>query len=286
MKSLLLILFSISVLSLSSQSIFYFDPYNTGDQQIEHVFDTVPLQNGIDYCLIVEGSYSIWRPSFWTAPCGTIENTPIFPSPVGFMTGNVGFDMEYAYSFPEPNRCNGSSLPQPTQRMEISVDGGVTWFHPPTNDPFNASHIYHYKVTGKGFPVGIRQLSPLNSDDYGLLKFTFTTDTSCVVAATVEPTCDEAGALLEMPNIFTPNHDGKNDIFRPIVLDCVDQANLHVFNRWGRELHQSNGTTISWDGKTPNGSNASDGVYFWIVRYRDLYGRESEKSGVLHLFGH
>ena len=79
---------------------------------------------------------------------------------------------------------------------------------------------------------------------------------------------------LEMPNVFSPNGDGKNDIFLPKPFDLISktgtrnivQYNLQIFDRWGKMVFESNDITIGWDGKRIGGSTSSDGVYYWLVK--------------------
>lgn len=62
------------------------------------------------------------------------------------------------------------------------------------------------------------------------------------------------------PNIFTPNNDGENDYFTV----NTDYKRITVINRWGNEIWQ--GTTgQSWDGKTQDGNDVIEGVYFYII---------------------
>lgn len=156
---------------VNAQHSFYFDAYNTDDNKVEESFDSYVLVEGGVYELEIEGTYSIWQPSYWTNPCGTITNAPIYPSTAGSKTGLVGFDMEYVFSLPS-SRCAGKTLPYTTPRIECTTDNGSNWSHPSTTDGFNPQHIYHYQITGEGYPLGIRQGSGQNSDDYGQLKIT------------------------------------------------------------------------------------------------------------------
>ncbi|QQS27663.1 MAG: gliding motility-associated C-terminal domain-containing protein [Sphingobacteriales bacterium] len=77
--------------------------------------------------------------------------------------------------------------------------------------------------------------------------------------------------LVVIPNAFSPNNDGENDIFR-IVGYNVSQVEYHVYDRWGNEMY-SNTTSdllIGWDG-THNGTDCELGVYVYycIVTYYD-----------------
>ena len=69
---------------------------------------------------------------------------------------------------------------------------------------------------------------------------------------------------ITIPNVFTPNGDGLNDFF---VIDGIDQmtgTNLVVFNRWGNKVFESNDYKNDW-----NGNDASDGVYYFILTFKD-----------------
>ena len=67
-----------------------------------------------------------------------------------------------------------------------------------------------------------------------------------------------------MPNVFTPNGDGVNDLFLP-KFTYVDWAEWTVFSRWGQEVYRSQSITQGWDGRIA-GKAAPDGVYFVVIR--------------------
>ena len=75
-----------------------------------------------------------------------------------------------------------------------------------------------------------------------------------------------------VPNAFSPNNDGANDLFQPF-LKCaeVQSYQFQVFSRWGDQVYQSAELTKGWDGKM-QGRNAPTGVYVWIMRF-DIRGR-------------
>ncbi|MFT6165917.1 MAG: gliding motility-associated-like protein [Vicingaceae bacterium] len=157
--------------SLFAQHIFNYDTYDPNGAAITSDFDIVNLIAGESYCIEATGTYSIWPPYDWTAPCGTVENAPMFPSPAGFRTGYVGFDMEHYFSGPDNPRCS-LSFPGPSNRIQFSLDNGLTWFFPNTATPFNTNHTYYYQIVGMGFPLGVRQTDFATADDYGILRFT------------------------------------------------------------------------------------------------------------------
>ena len=86
---------------------------------------------------------------------------------------------------------------------------------------------------------------------------------------------------LSMPNAFTPNGDGKNETFRPIlVYHDYSSYEFYVMNRWGEMIYKTNSIAASWDG-TINGKPAPDGVYVYSVRYRASTGEQFEKQGTI-----
>ncbi|MEM7372648.1 MAG: PKD domain-containing protein [Bacteroidota bacterium] len=72
-----------------------------------------------------------------------------------------------------------------------------------------------------------------------------------------------------IPNIFSPNEDGINDVFQ-VRYTGVETFMLEVFDRWGRRMYGPvNASSMAWDGRLSNGSEAHEGVYYYTVRIGD-----------------
>ena len=85
--------------------------------------------------------------------------------------------------------------------------------------------------------------------------------------------CKDICPYLAVPNVFTPNGDGKNDTFQP--LDCprfVESVQFVVYNRWGTKVYESTGPLLNWRGTTQNGNPLPGGVYYYeaTVRFAGL----------------
>jgi gliding motility-associated-like protein len=93
----------------------------------------------------------------------------------------------------------------------------------------------------------------------------------------------EDGLSLEIPNVFTPNSDGSNDVFT-IRSTGVKEITLQIFNRWGEGLYEFTGPKASWDGLAPNGTLVPEGTYFYFVRATGFDKSEIERKGTLNLF--
>jgi gliding motility-associated-like protein len=70
-----------------------------------------------------------------------------------------------------------------------------------------------------------------------------------------------------MPTAFTPNHDGKNDILRPIVPGKIKQYQFRIFNRWGQLIFQSNDPDKGWHGDI-NTRNQNSDTFVWQCIYQ------------------
>jgi len=70
-----------------------------------------------------------------------------------------------------------------------------------------------------------------------------------------------------IPNVFTPNGDGKNDLFQ-ILYNGDQEYLLSIYNRWGKQVFKSNDKTHHWNGKT-NGNQVSAGNYYYIFSLGD-----------------
>ena len=70
---------------------------------------------------------------------------------------------------------------------------------------------------------------------------------------------------ISVPNIFTPNGDGTNDVF--LLKDLgLNQFTIEIVDRWGIVVYSGDQNTSAWDGRTPTGLICSDGTYFYLIK--------------------
>ncbi|MEZ4964007.1 MAG: gliding motility-associated C-terminal domain-containing protein [Saprospiraceae bacterium] len=85
------------------------------------------------------------------------------------------------------------------------------------------------------------------------------------------------------PNAFTPNGDGLNDIYRPILYCPVFNTAFTIYNRWGQKVFETRDPGTGWDG-TVDGEEAPSDVYTWILEYETMLDgvrqRSAEKGDV------
>ena len=93
---------------------------------------------------------------------------------------------------------------------------------------------------------------------------------------------------LYIPNTFTPNGDGNNESFRPVITappECWLFWEFQVYNRWGNVIFETNYPGQQWLGDVNGGRHyASDGVYVWKLRARHRYGKTYQEQGHVTLF--
>ncbi len=77
---------------------------------------------------------------------------------------------------------------------------------------------------------------------------------------------------LSMPNVFTPNADGKNDSFYPKVYEEIDSYSFIIVDRWGIKVYEQKESTSTkqpeWNGKlNGTGEECASGTYYWVLNY-------------------
>lgn len=108
-----------------------------------------------------------------------------------------------------------------------------------------------------------------------------TSKNGCIDTAIFKPLCVDKEPIFEVPNVFTPNGDGNNDVFK-VHGEAIDEFEAKIYNRWGRKVYEWNDVNGSWDGKI-TGTEASPGVYYIIIIAKDRRGKEYKYEGYLHL---
>ena len=93
--------------------------------------------------------------------------------------------------------------------------------------------------------------------------------------------CEEA--LVYIPNSFTPNGDGVNDLFK-FTTGCVAHFELNIFNRYGMLVYSAQKGDAFWDGSDGTGYYVSDGVYLYTFRYTGFDGMNKDLKGTITVF--
>lgn len=142
----------------------------------------------------------------------------------------------------------------------IMVTGIVT---PPNNGTATQNSDQTITYTPEDDFVGIDSFTYIICDD-GVPALCDT----AVVIITVLPNRPN----IEVPNAFSPNGDGVNDMF--VIEDITEfpDNKLTIFNRWGNEVYEAQPYNNNWDGKNKEGKDLPDGTYFYILEINDAEG--------------
>ncbi len=147
---------------------------------------------------------------------------------------------------------------------EVSTDAGSSWIIP-SSGPSGLTHT----VTG-------------------LLPFTDVTlivralgNTDCQQAVSAPVTGKTLGADIFIPNSFTPNGDGRNDIFL-VYGNIIQSMRFSVFNQWGQKIFESANQQTGWNG-THKGKVQPSGVYMYVMQATLRDGSTVTKKGSINL---
>ncbi len=157
---------------------------------------------------------------------------------------------------------NSAQTPIVCSNAYPCVGDAITLTSPYTDEP--EQHWY-----ANGSPIG--QGVQVTHHPQMTTKYTVTLGRdSCirsVLQRTVVVECGDAKELL-LPDAFTPNGDGKNDIFHilnsaMLIANGYKIRDVQIYNRWGNRVYTSE---VDWDFHWDGGNNAGD-VYFYMIRY-------------------
>jgi gliding motility-associated-like protein len=131
-----------------------------------------------------------------------------------------------------------------------------------TSNTVNANHVY---AEPGNYTVQLTVTNSLGCTDVETL----------VISVLSEP------SLIIIPNVFTPNGDGNNDLFL-ITSERIESYRLQLFNRWGNLIVESVDPSKGWDGQI-NGEPASEGTYFYQLEAIGSDLKEYTKTGFFDL---
>ena len=154
------------------------------------------------------------------------------------------------------------------------VSPGKVWF---TINPDNGSNKV---IFGNDTASAAYQFTDL---DEGLHHFSIVDQYFCEIDAkdvllTLEGSCD----TVYFPSAFTPNNDGRNDLFKGLGNRSVKDYHLTIYNRWGQVVFTTTNVIKGWDGKI-NRVEQGAGVYIWIASYTTTSGVMKKQKGTMVL---
>ena len=93
---------------------------------------------------------------------------------------------------------------------------------------------------------------------------------------------EDCKQIIWVPNAFTPNNDGVNDLFLPYV-ENVETYRLYIYNRWGQLIFNTTDINEGWNGYYKN-MKAPQDSYTWRIDYTNFKGQDFTKYGFIILY--
>ncbi|MFT3826323.1 MAG: gliding motility-associated C-terminal domain-containing protein [Chitinophagaceae bacterium] len=155
------------------------------------------------------------------------------------------------------------------QPLQFQATGGVTYIWQP---PIGLSR------TNIANPVGL-YTAPSEGIVYKVLVYN---EAGCVDSASVRVKVFNTLPMVFVPNAFTPNSDGKNDVLKPITAGIHHIDFFAVYNRWGQMVYHSSSTNPGWDG-TLGGKAQPSSTFAWMVKAVDYTGAVYIQRGTVTL---
>jgi gliding motility-associated-like protein len=102
----------------------------------------------------------------------------------------------------------------------------------------------------------------------------------CMAADTIAISSKLCPKQIYFPNAFSPDNNGRNDIFRPVVHGRMQAYELTVYNRWGSIVFKTREVSAGWDGKV-NGTLQDSGAFIWVCKYQFVHEAVKVEKGTV-----
>jgi len=214
----------------------------------------------------------------WSGPSGFSSNVPnpTIPTPTPahtgmyYITASVGqciaYDSVYVIVNPAPVASAGTDKTITLgEYINLYGSGGPTYSWQPASTLTNA---------GIANPIAF----PTTTTTYTL---TVTNIYGCSDTDNVVITVDYVPTDVFIPNIFSPNNDGVNDVLY-VYGSNIKEMHFKIYNRWGEKVFETETQSSGWDG-TFKGKNAAQGVYVYSLKALIVNGDEVNLKGNVSL---
>lgn len=165
----------------------------------------------------------------------------------------------------------------------VDFTNKIEWYNKPgcANDVVSFNVYYKAQRNDTGY-IQLAKLPNTSSsfqDSRELLKKGIA---GCYVVTGVDSFNNESHFLNEfcidncpeyrIPNVFTPNGDGLNDLLRPFPYRFIEKIDFKIYNRWGKCVFETEDLDIGWDGKDKDsGKDCHEGVYFYTCKVYEKF---------------
>ena len=222
----------------------------------DNIFLDEGLSNGVEYCYRVTSTG--WRVlndklyenvNFSHTACGTPVDS-IAPCPPS-LSGHSLCDSSYNHlMWNYPDRSCAEDV------VSYKLYFSPTFEDPPTviaefDDPYDSTYNHYPEIALSGCYF-VTAIDSFDNESVPSVRL-----------------CLDECSNYALPNVFSPNGDGINDLYRPQRTSYVERVEMTIFNRWGLEVYYTEDPDVNWDGKMKGTDRlVASGVYYYIC---DVY---------------
>jgi gliding motility-associated-like protein len=202
----------------------------------------------------------------------TVTDSCNFTSPYSNIGKTILLTLDSSQEFPVLSWTAYEYWPSGIERYELQIAGYSKWTDPKAKYfmPFE-SYVQPEIVKDS--------LSKLNDENYCYRVVAYRQ--SDQLESVSNEVCVPAISHMFIPNAFTPNNDGLNDVFKPAGMYILEYK-LQIFNRWGEQIFESSDINSGWDGRF-KGSECPTDNYFYQVSAKGTNGKSLKKAGAVLL---
>ncbi|TNE67886.1 MAG: gliding motility-associated C-terminal domain-containing protein [Bacteroidetes bacterium] len=223
------------------------------------------LINGEEYCYYIrtEGTYSIG---------GVID--PIFNNSQEACGIPLDTIPPCVPTLTVQNICNGGSSTEPDPPYENTLN----WTNPNTVCPGTDDAVQYrlWYASMEGEPLALLEIID-GADNTTYVHNIEAELAGCYAVSAVDSTGNESAQSMvlcvdncpyyELPNVFTPNGDGFNDLYTPFPnWRFVERIDMQIFNRWGNVVFETTDPSINWNGRNSAGNEVAEGTYLYVCK--------------------
>lgn len=170
----------------------------------------------------------------------------------------------YAVQVTDNNGCKGSDTTaitelRPPPQNFLPADTAICAYGSLVLKPMLNYNSYLWSNTASAASITIRQP--------GVYWLQVTDANHCIGRDTILVNAKDCMNGFYIPTAFTPDGDGKNDIFRPLLFGQVKKFNFTVYNRWGQRVFQTSELTKGWNGIFA-GTMQNSNIFIWTCTYQ------------------
>jgi gliding motility-associated-like protein len=149
-----------------------------------------------------------------------------------------------------------------TTGYQISIDNGVTW-NTPSSGSLGLTHTITGLPLGTTVTLRVRALG------------------GCTPAVSAPVSGQTVTDQIYIPNSFTPNNDGLNDVLK-VYSNVIRSLRFSVYNQWGEKVFESTNQALAWDG-SHKGQPQPSGVYIYVCDILLNNGERVQRKGSVNL---